>query len=253
VEQIKPTANKQITTTRHAELSAWRVVKWVITHKIWFTMGRLIRLYRRIIIRIGIIIVIVCIFYSPLIFSIIKPKLITKKILPSDISSINTAFSYNELVNTNSRKDPLFNYSNLGINAPLIVSKAKDPMNVADWKTIQSDLERGVSLVYKDNSFNEASLVYVVGHSSSNVLFNPYSYVFASLNQAKRGDKVTLIIDKKYEYQVTDTRLIYSTAITEFKKLQPAKDSVQRLVMVTCWPVFTSNQYRKVVIAERPL
>ncbi len=193
------------------------------------------------------LVVTLCIGYGPLAVNLLKPKL-----LHSHLSLASSPPSTVAVVASNQEalSNGYFNYPSLGIRAPLDHSEANDPMNYQNWVGIRSMLNKGVAVLYQTSKFEDAPLVYVVGHSSDYNLANPYAYIFASLGQAQIGDTFRLTLGQNYEYKVIEKKVVRPDDVSQFNDLTPHDTTKQRLVLVTCWPIFTTNE-RLLVIGER--
>lgn len=139
-------------------------------------------------------------------------------------------------------------YEKLDLRVPLHTVEA-DPFMQQDWETFRDALRKGAAITAVNQTEKESSepLHYIIGHSSDTAFHN-YAFVFARLGQAKVGD--TLQIQKQgvsMTYRVVETKVCDS----EDKSCFPAHNvtSTSRVVLVTCWPLFTTNK-RLLVIAD---
>ncbi|MBI2590118.1 sortase [Candidatus Berkelbacteria bacterium] len=178
-------------------------------------------------------------WYAPLIFSLTQPTLIEAGVLGKRIAEAPVADT--------------FRYENLGIEVPIEKAAWTSPLNTKDWRKIRSALERGVSLAYEGEFLESVTLAFITGHSSD-VYPHRYSSVFASLGQAQRDDNFTLWLNQNpYQFKVTGVKIISPQDVEEFQALNPGeKSDIQRVALVTCWPVLTTRS-RLVVIGERSL
>lgn len=136
----------------------------------------------------------------------------------------------------------------LGLKAPLVVSSV-DPTNVADWSIIKKDLTQGVSLSTKLSLPGQSGTTVITGHSSD-WWPHPYSAVFAGLNRLEPGDLVQVVYNGRlHRYQIREKQIVEPTSeLFSQNSLQQPTDK-NRLFLVTCWPLLTTQQ-RLVVIAE---
>ncbi len=179
----------------------------------------------------------VLVWYYPLVESAVKPSLVR--------SGIARAVTTPHVPANNT-----FSYPALGISSPIVVLPQSSPLKTNDWQSFRAALRQGIGVSYDTDSFDSARLVFATGHSSDTY---PHSYasIFASLNQAKPGDEVTLVVDNnKHTYRVVDSKVINPGDTAAFKALEPINGEPNRLVLVTCWPVLTTAN-RRVVIAEQ--
>lgn len=177
------------------------------------------------------------IWYGPTIWDLIKPR--TANPLPIAQTSSQP-----------SSQSDSFLYPALSINAPLTISQNTNPTVTSDWSKFRDALTKGVSLSFDANSFQNASLVFIVGHSSDSYP-HPFSTIFAPLTKGQVGDIVELTLDKTtYQFKIIDRQIIGPTDVAKFMSYVSPDPSIQRLEVVTCYPVFTSAK-RLTLIAER--
>ncbi len=140
-------------------------------------------------------------------------------------------------------------YDRLGIRAPVSVDADTSPLVESDWSKITQSLMEGVSLSYEGDTFTDARLAFVTGHSSD-ATRHAFDSVFAGLGQAAPGDTFTLAVDgERFDYRVVDRRTIAPADADAFRLLAPSDDS-DRVALVTCWPPLTTKT-RMVVIGVR--
>jgi LPXTG-site transpeptidase (sortase) family protein len=145
--------------------------------------------------------------------------------------------------------DLSFHFPRLGINAPITESADSSPLKQQDWQQIKLALTKGVSLSYEGSDFETAPLAFVTGHSSDTYP-HPYSGVFAGLGQAKIGDVFTVYRNEKgYQYTIEQISIVNPTDTQAFLHLRPTDATSQYVALVTCWPLFTTNQ-RLVVLGR---
>jgi len=143
-----------------------------------------------------------------------------------------------------------FYYPRLGITAPVTVSANTSPLNSADWNTIREALTKGVSAAFSGPNFADSNVIFLTGHSSDTYP-HAYSAIFAGLGEAEVGDIVQINVDDHlYEFTVKDKQIIAPTNVQAFEDLSPKDQKIQRLVLVTCWPVLTTKN-RLVIVTER--
>ncbi len=146
--------------------------------------------------------------------------------------------------------DNQFSYPAIGVSAPITVNQGISPLKQTDWGAIRPALTKGLSLSFDAATFNKANFAFLIGHSSDTYP-HPYSSVFAPLGQAKIGDQFLLNVENKnYTFKITDTKIIVPTDISAFEHLASDDPAIQRVALVTCWPVFTTRN-RLVVIGDR--
>jgi LPXTG-site transpeptidase (sortase) family protein len=146
----------------------------------------------------------------------------------------------------------LFAYPALGISAPLKRWGATSPMDIKEWEKLRTSLREGVSLTHTQERFSTTPLAYIIGHSSD-YYPHTYAYIFAGLNKSKRNDTFTVNLDtQSYTYNVVDQQILDPNNLEAFNNLAPKDSTVQRVVLVTCWPRFTT-QKRLVVVGERSI
>jgi LPXTG-site transpeptidase (sortase) family protein len=192
---------------------------------------------------------------TPLIISLLKPTYnsIADYFNRSHAHSSAQTSTSNTLAVKASDSAHKFNYPNLGISAPFILTDNTNPLSYSDWNKIRATLKQGLNVSYNGESYDDARLIYVIGHSSDYDAFNPFATVFASLGQAKTGDTFTVSFgDKQFTYSVVEKKTLKPTDEQGFKGLASNDDHIQRVVLVTCWPVLTTWN-RLVVVGERHL
>lgn len=178
----------------------------------------------------------------PVLQSSVRPILIAKNVYPisRDIQQRGIDGSVEAIV-----------YDRLGIAAPLIRQLEANPFAYADWSSLRTALRKGVSITVSPFE-GDKNTYYVIGHSSD-VVPHQYSAVFASLKQASVHDTFKLTIDgQDIEYSVVESKVISPTDTRAFASLSNTDPQKERVVLVTCWPLFTT-QDRLVVVGERSL
>lgn len=175
----------------------------------------------------------------PLIISVAKPQVIS-------LAADQAKSSETEIPNL---EDESFYYPQLGIKAPLQISRQTSPLVVQDWPTIEKALRQGVSLSFQAENFEETHFAFLTGHSSD-VYPHKYSAIFASLGQGEAGDRFYLkTVGVLYIYQVTEKQILNPGDTSAFEKLEERVGEKLRIGLVTCWPPPTRNS-RLVVLAE---
>lgn len=187
-------------------------------------------MFRRIWLVAALFIVLSAVWYWPLISQLLKPGLV-------QIGAIKV-----EQPEQNG-----FIYERLGISSPLSVNSQTSPITEQDWSKISKDLRQGVSLAFEADSFKDAQLAFLTGHSSDTIR-QPYASIFAPLGQAKIGDSFKVVVDdESYNYEVIDKIVISPAAVDQFRQLED--DNIQRVALVTCWPPLTTAN-RMVVVGN---
>lgn len=168
-------------------------------------------------------------------------------------ASINRAVAGTEPTPQPITQDDSITYSSLGITAPLHVVTQASPFDVSDWSAIRPFLKQGVALLSSQaTAFETLPFAYVVGHSTD-VTPHRYASVFAALIRAKLGD--TFVINqegKEYAYTVTEKQILLPTDVQDFREIETPTVGKQRIALVTCWPLFTT-QKRLVIVGERSI
>jgi len=154
-------------------------------------------------------------------------------------------------VQADSLPNDTFQYARLGITAPVGLAPDTSPLRETDWATISQQLTKGVSLSYVGESFDQAPLAFVTGHSSSANPFAAYGSVFASTSQAKAGDQFELNVGGTlYHYQVVRTEILPPTDVSGFLALTPTVTGERDVALVSCYPIFTTSK-RFIVLGKR--
>lgn len=178
--------------------------------------------------------------YAPFLGALTKPKLVSLAHVPRADAT------------TPQPQPDSFLYPKLGISTPVQVSSGTSPLDYADWDKIRSALKEGVSLTFPEPRFTDASTIYITGHSSD-IEPHAYAFVFAGLGQAAVGDTFSVWVEgKDYRYTVKEKHILAPTDVQGFARLEQAALGTQRALVVTCWPLLTS-QKRLVLVAERSL
>ncbi len=182
--------------------------------------------------------IVLSVWYLPLLVSLIKPSLNHKN------PQISVEGKDSKKVETNT-----FYYPRLNIQAPITNDPKTSPLNVQQWSSIREALKNGVSLAYNSTDFQKTSLAFITGHSSD-LKPSRFSSVFAGLGQAQIGDSFDVVLNDSYHYIVVDKKIISPTNEQAFLNLQSKDLNIQRVVLVTCWPLLTTRN-RLVIIGER--
>lgn len=145
-------------------------------------------------------------------------------------------------------------YPSLGIKTPLH-QLAVDPFSASSAPTISDALKTGVALVAADTNKQEiasSSMMYIIGHSSD-VRLHQYAFIFSSLGKSQIGDVIKITKDgHSYDYKVESTKICAPEDMNCFNSVKPTDEHMQKVVLVTCWPVFTTKN-RLLVVAQRSL
>lgn len=136
-----------------------------------------------------------------------------------------------------------------GIIIPKIRANAKvipevDPYNS---QVYQWELTRGVAHAKGTSLPDEKGNVFIFAHSAGNFYeASRFNAVFYLLTKMETGDDIYLFYkNKKYQYLVTDKRLIDPNSVS-YLTGSPNKNT---LTLMTCWPPGTSLK-RLIVIGE---
>lgn len=169
-------------------------------------------------------------------------NLIRVSLFPDSLRQANSL----ALTQDTSQEDRLI-IPQLGVQAP-IVKSSTDPRLIADWSRIKEDLRQGVSLAEKLALPGQPGTTVITGHSSD-IVPHRYSAIFATLNHLKPNDSIELRYNgQTYKYKVKETRIVEANdSIFETKSLHSGEGN--RLLLVTCWPLLTTNK-RLVAIAD---
>lgn len=136
-----------------------------------------------------------------------------------------------------------------GIVIPKIGANARVIADVSPYneKEYQIALTKGVAQAQGTTDPGSYGNVFIFAHSAANLnLANRYNAVFYLLNKMEKNDRIFLFYkEHKYQYQVTDTRIVTSDAL-EYLKQDRTK---QELTLMTCWPPGTTLR-RLVVRAQ---
>lgn len=141
-------------------------------------------------------------------------------------------------------------YPRLGINTPIQEKAASSPMDQKDWAQMAAALRQGISLNYTEADFSQSRLSFLTGHSSDTYP-HAYSAVFSPLGQAEVGD--TFALNNKgttSTYKVIDKKILNPADKTGYLSYLSPDPSIQRVELVTCWPLFSTSK-RLVVVGEK--
>lgn len=137
-------------------------------------------------------------------------------------------------------------YARLGIQAP-IGKPSLTHWKSQDWRALEGQMQfgllHGVVAYPHSPAFGERGNVVIAGHSSAptpDVRGSAYEDVFASLPEAKRGDRIEIrdASGVSHIYEVTETAAIPATE-TSILLQDPG---VQELTLFTCYPVGTTRE-----------
>lgn len=176
----------------------------------------------------------ILLWQGSLFLALLRPTLVRSGIIPSPIAPLQDGFQY----------------SALGIVAPVTPSPTTSPLETTSWSVIREALTKGVSLAYSSAAFADSRLSFITGHSSDTYP-HAYSTVFAALGQSRVDDRFILILNgRQYVYRVVQTQIFSPEDTAAFLALTPKDDQPSRVALVTCWPPMTTNQ-RFVVLGEQ--
>jgi sortase A len=139
----------------------------------------------------------------------------------------------------------ILTYARLGIQAP-IGKPSLTQWRAKNWRALEEQLQFGLlyGVVAYPHSppFGGQGNVVIAGHSSAptpEARGSAYEDVFASLPDAKRGDRIELrdANGASYVYEVTETAIIPATEVSIL--LQDPR--VRELTLFTCYPVGTTR------------
>jgi LPXTG-site transpeptidase (sortase) family protein len=142
--------------------------------------------------------------------------------------------------------------SKFSIVVPKIEAKANIVANVdtAKEEDYLNALKVGVAHAKGTNFPGEGKLIYLFSHSTNSPLEAArWDAVFYLLDKVHEGDHVIIFYqDKKYEYEVTETRVV---AATDISWLRPAENDKEVLILQTCTPPGTS--WKRLLVIAKPI
>lgn len=99
-------------------------------------------------------------------------------------------------------------------------------------------LKEGVAHAKGSALPGEEGNVFIFAHSTDSPLnVSRYNAVFYLVNKLEKGDMVDLYYsDKKYQYKITDIKIVSADAVEYFKN----KTREKTLTLMTCWPPGTT-------------
>ncbi|MFA6423600.1 MAG: sortase [Patescibacteria group bacterium] len=158
-------------------------------------------------------------------------------------SSINVILSKHRDNSISEINNNEFKYPKLGIDAPVAETSA-NPFFANEWKEIEKLSQMGtVKVKYNDKTD------LLIGHSTDKTP-HLYSSIFAGLNYAKTNDLIYIKNNNIEQiYTITDKRILSPDKIKNYLSNETNKN-YNKLVLITCWPLFTS-QNRLLVTAEQ--
>jgi LPXTG-site transpeptidase (sortase) family protein len=140
----------------------------------------------------------------------------------------------------------LFSYPRLGISAPINRPTITHWKN-RNWRSLENQMQYGLlhgvtAYPHSPGPGGKGSMI-IAGHSSPptlEVIGSPYEDVFASLPDAKVGDRIEVFDNqnRSFMYEVYHTAVI-SAGYTQILLQDPSK---QELVAFTCYPVGTTRE-----------
>lgn len=208
--------------------------------KFWQKFKELIFIKPSIYIALGVIFVLsILIIYWPLI--IVKLGWQGETMLNEEMSSSS---NYNNSVRLVNKKGKL-SISKIKVNAPIILMEWSDKATDSEIQDkIQKYLEKGVGHYPGTALPGEIGNVFITGHSSNySWVKGSYNYVFASLNDLEKGNKVIIYFNNtKFIYEVYNKEIISPKDNKD--ALKQSNDSI--LTLMTCTPTGT-DLYRLVV------
>lgn len=179
-------------------------------------------------------------WYGPFLHQVAKPKLVRWE---ESVPRLQTG------VTSAPQSGDAFSYPLLGLAEVPVLNKNLDPRSTQDWKTIGAALRQGVVLT-DDTTPDDGITRFLLGHSSD-IWPHRYAYVFAGMNSARVGDSFEVrLADVTYNYRVTQKMLVNPTDMDSFAQMEAREQGQDRIIIVTCWPLFTTQQ-RLVVVGER--
>lgn len=129
----------------------------------------------------------------------------------------------------------------IGATSKVIVNV--DPFIDAEYSKA---LKAGVAHAKGTGLPGEGSRIYLFAHSTNSLLnVDEYNAVFYQLRKLARGDEIIVFTDKKYVYEVTETKVV---AATDTSWIQ--KGSEEELVLQTCDPPGTT--WRRLLVIAKP-
>lgn len=138
--------------------------------------------------------------------------------------------------------------TDFGIVVPKIGANAKVVANVDpnNEKEYQWALTKGVAHAKGTVFPGQFGNVFIFAHSAGNFYeANQFNAVFYLLDKMEKGDDIFLFYHgEKFQYQVTDKKIVDATAVEYFKN--HGKDKT--VTLMTCWPAGTTLK-RLIVIA----
>lgn len=195
------------------------------------------KLFKKLLYVLCFVLVVATIWLYPLIVSNSKPNLVKLGVINNSLDQI---------------EDNSFFYPNLDIKAPFTLIN-KDPFTSKNWSLFREALTKGIAISYPYQDLeNNSGLLYVIGHSTDRYP-HTYSSIFSSLDKSNAGESFYLKKDEQvYEYKVTEKQILNPRDIDGFLNLESSDTKIQKVAIVTCWPLFTTKN-RLVVVGERNL
>lgn len=150
-------------------------------------------------------------------------------------------------------------YARLGIQAPIGKPSLEHWKN-RNWRALEEQMQfgllHGVVAYPHSPSFGGQGNIVIAGHSSAptpEVRGSAYESVFASLPEAKRGDRIELRDQRgaSHVYEVIETAVIPATETSILLQDESAQD----LTLFTCYPVGTTQDrfmVRAKLVQEQP-
>lgn len=145
-------------------------------------------------------------------------------------------------------KDTFFDILIPKIGANAKVFPNVDPSNEKEYvATLQKGVAHAKGTVFPGMN----GIMYLFAHSTDNWWnVGRYNAVFYLLKDMRIGDDVVMFFqDKRYNYKVTDSKIVDPDAVDYLTKSQSI--SKQLLILQTCWPPGTT--WKRLVVFAEPL
>lgn len=140
------------------------------------------------------------------------------------------------------------NSGDFSLIVPAIGATSKVIVNVdpfIDAEYAQA-LKSGVAHAKGTGLPGEGSRIYLFAHSTNSLLnVDEYNAVFYQLRKLAVEDEIIVFTDKKYVYQVTETKIVNATDTSWIEK-----GSEEELVLQTCDPPGTT--WRRLLVIAKP-
>jgi LPXTG-site transpeptidase (sortase) family protein len=136
----------------------------------------------------------------------------------------------------------------IGKNIPLVNVEHHDANSSDEWhKIFMKELENGIIKYPGSANPGEAGNSFIFGHSSNFPWAKGnYNDVFALLNELSTGDEIIVYFkQKKFVYVVKEKIIVKPWHVSSLG----GEDTMQRLTLMTCWPLGTTLN-RLLVVTE---